>query len=128
MGKNILIFAFSGLLASCATSPTQPSTRVIGSSSTSYTHFYRIGCIDHMPREEAVKYRTHVEITKYEDRSMVCVRYEGNEERCEEASVPRNGYGVVEVYTTAEGDTMTLDVGSFTVTGGKGCYTLGRYD
>lgn len=126
MRKNVLIFAFSGLLASCATGPVQPSTRVIGSSSTSYTHVYRIGCIDHMPREEAVKYRSHVEITKYEDRSMVCVRYEGNEERCEEASVPRTEYGVVETYTTAEGDTLTLDMGSFRVTGGKGCFVLER--
>jgi len=128
MRKNILILAPVAILAACAASPTQPSTRVVGSSSTSYTHFYRIGCIDHMPMEEAIRYRSHVEITKYEDRSMVCVRYEGNEERCEEASVPRNEYGVIETYTTAEGDTLTLDAGSFTVTGGKGCYTLGRYD
>jgi hypothetical protein len=99
---------------------------VTGSSSTSYTSFYRIGCIDHLPREEAIRYRSHVEITKYEDRSMVCIGYEGNEERCTEASLPYGDHGVREIYTTADGDTLTLDMASFMVTGGRGCFVLGR--
>jgi hypothetical protein len=98
----------------------------MGSSSTNYTTFYRIGCLDRLPREEPIRYRSHVEITKYEDRSMVCFRYEGNDERCDEASVPYSDRGVREIYTTADGDTLTLDLASFMVTGGKGCFVLGR--
>lgn len=124
--KKILIFATALLISACASSPTQASSRVIGSSSTSYTTFYRIGCLDRLPREEPIRYRSHVEITKYEDRSMVCFRYEGNEERCDEASVPYSDRGVREIYTTADGDTLTLDLASFMVTGGKGCFVLGR--
>lgn len=124
--KKILILASVLLLAACASNPTQPSTRVMGSSSTNYTIFYRIGCLDRLPREEPIHYRSHVEITKYEDRSMVCFRYEGNDERCDEASVPVNDQGVREIYTTADGDTLTLDLASFMVTGGKGCFVLGR--
>jgi len=124
--KFILIFATALLISACASSPTQASSRVIGSSSTSYTTFARIGCIDRLPMGEAVRYRSHVEITKYEDRSMVCVRYEGNGERCDEASVPYSDNGVREVYATADGDTLTLDLSSFMVTGGKGCFVLGR--
>ena len=124
--KKILILASALLLAACASNPTQPSTRVMGSSSTSYTAFARIGCIGRLPMEEAIRYRSHVEITKYEDRSMVCFRYEGNDERCDEASVPVNDQGVREIYTTADGDTLTLDLASFMVTGGKGCFVLGR--
>lgn len=123
---KILPIVASLLLVACATNPTQPSTRVMGSSSTSYTTFYRIGCLDRLPREEPIRYRSHVEITKYEDRSMVCFRYEGNEERCDEASVPYSDHGVREIYTTADGDTLTLDLASFMVTGGKGCFVLGR--
>ena len=124
--KKFLILAFALLLAACASNPTKPSTRVMGSSSTNYTIFYRIGCLDRLPREEPIHYRSHVEITKYEDRSMVCFRYEGNDERCDEASVPVNDQGVREIYTTADGDTLTLDLASFMVTGGKGCFVLGR--
>lgn len=124
--EKILIFATALLLSACASSPTQASTRVTGSSSTNYTTFARIGCIDHLPMGEAIHYRSHVEITKYEDKSVVCFRYEGNEERCGEASVPYNDHGVREVYTTADGDTLTLDMASFMVTGGKGCFVLGR--
>lgn len=124
--KKFLILASALLLAACASSPTQASTRVMGSSSTNYTTLARIGCLDRLPREEPVRYRSHVEITKYEDRSMVCVRYDGNEERCYEASVPCNDRGVREIYTTADGDTLTLDMASFMVTGGKGCFVLGR--
>lgn len=124
--KKILIFATALLISACASSPTQASSRVIGSSSTSYTTFARIGCIDRLPMGEAIRYRSHVEITKYEDRSMVCFRYEGNEERCDEASVPYSDHGVREIYTTADGDTLTLDLASFIVTGGKGCFVLGR--
>lgn len=124
--KKFLILAFALLLAACASNPTQTSTRVMGSSSTNYTTFYRIGCLDRLPREEPIHYRSHVEITKYEDRSMVCFRYEGNEERCDEASVPYSDSGVREIYTTADGDTLTLDLASFMVTGGKGCFVLGR--
>ena len=57
---------------------------------------------------------------------MVCFRYEGNEERCYEASVPCNDHGVREVYATPDGDTLTIDLSSFMVTGGKGCFVLGR--
>lgn len=124
--EKFLIFAIALLISACASSPTQASSRVIGSSSTSYTTFYRIGCLDRLPREEPIRYRSHVEITKYEDRSMVCFRYEGNEERCYEASVPYSDRGVREIYTTADGDTLTLDLASFMVTGGKGCFVLGR--
>lgn len=124
--KKFLILASALLLAACASSTTQASSRVIGSSSTSYTTFYRIGCLDRLPREEPIRYRSHVEITKYEDRSMVCFRYEGNEERCYEASVPCNDHGVREVYATPDGDTLTIDLSSFMVTGGKGCFMLGR--
>lgn len=124
--KFILIFAIALLISACASSPTQASSRVIGSSSTSYTTFARIGCIDRLPMGEAIRYRSHVEITKYEDRSMVCFRYEGNGERCDEASVPYSDQGVREIYTTADGDTLTLDLASFMVTGGKGCFVLGR--
>ena len=124
--KIILIFTTAMLISACASSPTQASTRVTGSSSTNYTTLTRIGCIDHLPMEEAIHYRSHVEITKYEDRSMVCFRYEGNDERCDEASVPVNDQGVREIYTTADGDTLTLDLASFMVTGGKGCFVLGR--
>ena len=124
--EKILIFATALLISACASSPTQASSRVIGSSSTSYTTFARIGCIDRLPMGEANRYRSHVEITKYEDRSMVCFRYEGNEERCDEASVPYSDRGVREIYTTADGDTLTLDLASFMVTGGKGCFVLGR--
>lgn len=124
--EKFLIFAIALLISACASSPTQASSRVIGSSSTSYTTFYSIGCLDRLPREEPIRYRSHVEITKYEDRSMVCFRYEGNEERCDEASVPYSDRGVREIYTTADGDTLTLDLASFMVTGGKGCFVLGR--
>ena len=124
--KKILLLATALLLSACASNPTQASTRVIGSSSTNYTTMARIGCLDHLPMEEAIRYRSHVEITKYEDRSMVCFRYEGNDERCDEASVPVNDQGVREIYTTADGDTLTLDLASFMVTGGKGCFLLGR--
>lgn len=124
--EKILIFTTALLISACASSPTQASSRVIGSSSTSYTTFARIGCIDRLPMGEANRYRSHVEITKYEDRSMVCFRYEGNEERCDEASVPYSDRGVREIYTTADGDTLTLDLASFMVTGGKGCFVLGR--
>lgn len=124
--EKFLIFATALLISACASSPTQPSPRVIGSSSTNYTTFARIGCIDRLPMGEAIRYRSHVEITKYEDRSMVCFRYEGNEERCDEASVPYSDRGVREIYTTADGDTLTLDLASFMVTGGKGCFVLGR--
>lgn len=124
--EKFLIFAIALLISACASSPTQASSRVIGSSSTSYTTFSRIGCIDRLPMGEAIRYRSHVEITKYEDRSMVCFRYEGNEERCDEASVPYSDRGVREIYTTADGDTLTLDLASFMVTGGKGCFVLGR--
>ena len=124
--EKFLIFATALLISACASSPTQTSTRVIGSSSTSYTTFARIGCLDRLPREEPIHYRSHVEITKYEDRSMVCFRYEGNEERCDETSVPYSDRGVREIYTTAGGDTLTLDLASFMVTGGKGCFVLGR--
>ena len=124
--KKILILASALLMVACATSPTQSNNRVIGSSSTSYNTFYRIGCIDHLPMEGATRYRSHVEITKYEDRSMVCIRYVDNDERCTEASVPYDDHGVREVYSTAEGDTMTLDMASFMVTGGKGCFVLGK--
>jgi hypothetical protein len=124
--KMIFIFATALLMSACASSPTQASTRVIGSSSTNYTTLARIGCLDHLPMEEAIRYRSHVEITKYEDRSMVCVRYDGNEERCYEASVPYDDHGVREVYSTADGDTLTLDMASFMVTGGMGCFMLGR--
>ena len=111
----------------CATSPTQAgqSTRVIGSSSTSYTTIARIGCIDRVPREEAVHYRSHVEITKYEDRSWVCFRFQ-SDERCFEATTPYDDHGVWEVYYTDMGDTLALGVDSFRVTGGRGCYVLGR--
>ena len=47
--KKILILASALLLAACASNPTQPSTRVMGSSSTNYTIFYRIGCLDRLP-------------------------------------------------------------------------------
>lgn len=124
--EKFLIFATALLISACASSPTQASSRVIGSSSTSYTTFARIGCIDRLPMGEAIRYRSHVEITKYEDRSMVCFRYEGNEERCYEASVPCNDHGVREVYATPDGDTLTIDLSSFMVTGGKGCFVLGR--
>ena len=124
--EKILIFATALLISACASSPTQASSRVIGSSSTSYTTFARIGCIDRLPMGEAIRYRSHVEITKYEDRSMVCFRYEGNEERCDEASVPYSDRGVREIYTTAGGDTLTIDLASLMVTGGKGCFVLGR--
>ena len=124
--EKFLILASALLLSACASNPTQASTRVIGSSSTSYTTFYRIGCLDRLPREEPIHYRSHVEITKYEDRSMVCFRYEGNEERCDETSVPYSDRGVREIYTTADGDTLTIDLSSFMVTGGKGCFVLGR--
>lgn len=124
--EKFLIFVIALLISACASSPTQASSRVIGSSSTSYTTFARIGCIDRLPMGEAIRYRSHVEITKYEDRSMVCFRYEGNEERCDEASVPYSDRGVREIYTTADGDTLTLDLASFMVTGGKGCFVLGR--
>ena len=124
--KIILIFTTAMLISACASSPTQASTRVTGSSSTNYTTLTRIGCIDHLPMEEAIRYRSHVEITKYENRSMVCVRYDGNEGRYYEASVPYNDQGVREVYATDDGDTLTLDLTSFMVTGGKGCFVLGR--
>ena len=124
--EKFLILASALLLSACASNPTQASTRVIGSSSTSYTTFYRIGCLDRLPREEPIHYRSHVEITKYEDRSMVCFRYEGNEERCDETSVPYSDRGVREIYTTPDGDTLTIDLSSFMVTGGKGCFMLGR--
>ena len=39
--KKFLILASALLLAACASNPTQPSTRVMGSSSTNYTTFYR---------------------------------------------------------------------------------------
>ena len=123
--KKFLILASALLLSACASNPTQAGTRVMGSSSTNYTTFYRIGCLDRLPREEPIRHRSHVEITKYEDRSMVCFRYEGNEERCDEASVPYSDRGVREIYTTADGDTLTLDLASFMVTGGKGCYVRG---
>jgi len=124
--KKILILTSAMLLVACASQPTQPGTRVTGSSSTNYTTFARVGCLDHLPMEESIRYRSHVEITKYEDRSIVCIRYEGNEERCNEATVPYNDHGVREIYTTAEGDTLSLDLASFMVTGGKGCFVLGR--
>jgi DNA-binding beta-propeller fold protein YncE len=40
--------------------------------------------------------------------------------------VPRSDNGTREVYTTYEGDTLSIDLGSFMVTGGRGCYVLGR--
>jgi hypothetical protein len=124
--KMILIFVTTLLISACVSIPTQANNHVTGSSSTNYITLARIGCLDHLPMEEAIRYRSHVEITKYEDRSMVCVRYDGNEERCYEASVPYNDHGVREVYTTADGDTLTLDMTSFMVTGGKGCFMLGK--
>lgn len=126
--KNFLILASLMFLVACAVNPsqTEESTRVVGSSSTNYTTIARIGCIDHLPREEAVHYRSHVEITKYEDRSWVCFRYEGDE-RCYEASVPYlTERDTWEIYSTNAGDTLALGVDSFRVTGGTGCFVLGR--
>lgn len=40
--------------------------------------------------------------------------------------MPYGDQWVREIYTTAEGDTLTLDLASFMVTGGKGCFVLGR--
>ena len=132
MQKNILIFGISAILGACAVNPTQPGDHVVASSSTDYTSMYRIGCLDRLAREEPVATRFHLEITKYEDRSWVCLRNltrDGSgciDERCMEASVPVVDSGFNETYVTSAGDTLTIGVGYFRVTGGTGCYVMER--
>lgn len=124
--KKFLIFAILLMAVSCSTGPTDvPDERVVGSSSTDYGKVTRIGCIDHVPMGETMEARFHVEITKYESRSWVCIGYSGGE-RCTEATVPYSADGLTETYGTADGTTLVLGTGTFMATGGAGCYLLER--
>lgn len=118
MKKILLLFSFLSLSA-CI--------------SENYDTFQRISCLTYVPMEDTIHLPIQVKITRYEDRSRFCLHFDDNSYRCYEASVPYNFNGELfkpyyysDIYRTANKEVLVVMPNYLRVTGGTGCYVLGK--
>jgi len=133
MKKILLLFSFLSLSACIS---ENGGLRVIGVRSDSYDTFQRISCLTYVPMEDTIHLPIQVKITRYEDCSRFCLHFDDNSYRCYEASVPYNFngelfkpyyyIGAMDIYRTANKEVLVVMPNYLRVTGGKGCYVLGK--